>query len=64
MCWGDGVGRWERLQRRLRVSLETRGSTVRFPFCFYFILFCCRVSKMGAHGMVLVVTFDLPDMGV
>lgn len=30
MCSGDGESRWGKLQRRLRISPETRGSTVSF----------------------------------
>lgn len=37
MCLEDGVGRSETQVGRLRVSLETHGSIVRFLFCFVFV---------------------------
>ena len=65
MCWEDGAGRPRRLLRRLRVSLETRGSTVSFlSFFNFFCRFCVLNSQLGAHGiMMLVLAFDWSNIG-
>jgi len=56
------LGRWGRkVGEATRKAESLAGNTwqhCKFSLLFfYFILFCCRVSKVGAHGMVLLVSF-------
>ena len=65
MCWEDGERRWGRQLGKLRISLETRGSTVSFLLLYIYLLsFHSFVvvlflnSKVCARGMMLVLAFD------
>ena len=55
MCWEDGARRPQRLLRRLRVSLETRGSTIIFlfsSFIFNFVVFICFYYALFRHAIL------------